>query len=142
MEMRDLLEYEIYPKIDRAEALRDLNPQDKGSNFLLTCPECGKREAFIYKEGKPYIKCNRENNCSYGASLWDYIREKEGLSQGDTLKRLAQLAGIELPRGEFSTKDIEERNKKGNALEKLLEKAQEELKNSKEAIAYLKRRAI
>jgi len=35
----ELLDFEIYPYLDRAETVKDLNPQDKGKYYLLTCPK-------------------------------------------------------------------------------------------------------
>jgi len=95
-EVKDLLENEIYPNLDRAEALADLAPQDKGDYFLLTCPECRKREAFIYKAGE-YITCNRRDKCGFSQSLWDYVQKSRGLTNQETLRELARLAGYPLP---------------------------------------------
>ena len=30
--------------------LEDLNPTDGGAYFLITCPSCGRHEAFVYKD--------------------------------------------------------------------------------------------
>ena len=49
MATKEILEDKIYPNLDKATALSDLNPQDKGSYYLVTCPECNKREAVVYK---------------------------------------------------------------------------------------------
>ena len=57
-DIKDLLDFEIYPHLDRAEADKDLEPRDKGKYYLLTCPQCGKQEAYLDKTGI-YIKCNR-----------------------------------------------------------------------------------
>jgi len=72
-ETKDLLEG-IYQSLDRALALEALSPQDKGGYYLLTCPKCGKREAYVYKAGKPFIFCNRRDKCGLNQSLWDYIQ--------------------------------------------------------------------
>ena len=47
----ELLDFEIYPYLDRAETVKDLNPQDKGKYYLLTCPKFGKPETYLYKTG-------------------------------------------------------------------------------------------
>jgi DNA primase len=94
-ETKDLLE-EIYQSLDRAEALTDLAPQDKGAYYLLTCPACGKREAFVYKDGTR-ITCNRRENCGLSQSLWDYVQGSRKLSNQETLRELAKLAGYTLP---------------------------------------------
>ena len=43
---KELLDFEIYPNLDRAETVKDLNPQDKG------CPPL-KIEAFRELVGNP-----------------------------------------------------------------------------------------
>jgi hypothetical protein len=35
---KDLLGFEIYPHVDRAKAVNNLNSQHKGKYYLLTCP--------------------------------------------------------------------------------------------------------
>ena len=74
METRQTLE-EIYLRLDRVEALRELEPKQKGNYLELICPACKKRTAFIYKNGV-VIKCNRANECGKSVSLWDYIQQK------------------------------------------------------------------
>ncbi len=86
----------IYPNLDRALALGELEPEDKGNYYTLTCPRCGKKEAYIYKTGVQ-IFCNRRDKCGFSQSLWDYIKERNGLSQRETLEELARLAGVQLP---------------------------------------------
>ena len=66
---KDLLDFAIYPSLDRAEAVKDLNPQDKGKYYLLTCPKCGEAETYLYKTGI-YIKCSRINKCGYSGVRW------------------------------------------------------------------------
>lgn len=93
---KELLDFEIYPNLDRAETVRDLEPQDRGDYYKLTCPECGKREAYLYKHGL-YINCSRKNKCSHSQSLWSYIQNKGDLSNQETLQELARLANYTLP---------------------------------------------
>ena len=95
-ETKNLLDFEIYPNLDRAEAVKGLNPRDKGKYYLLTCPKCGKAETYLYKTGI-YIKCSRINKCGYAQSLWDYIQNTKGLTNQETLRELARLAGYTLP---------------------------------------------
>jgi len=44
-------------------ALSDLNAEDKGRYYICNCPECNRYEAFMYKNNKHFIQCNRENHC-------------------------------------------------------------------------------
>jgi len=142
MTTNDLLEYEIYPNLNKAEALAELKPQDKGDYLLLTCPNCEKREAFIYKNGYA-IKCNRINDCGYTASLWDYVKEKKSLSQQDTLKELASYAGIELSDNQpINKEELAIKQKRLSAYEEFIKVCKEELTKSKEAKDYLSQRGF
>lgn len=126
-ETKDLLE-SIYQSLDRALALEALNPQDKGDHYLLTCPACGKREAFIYKAGTPRLVCNRRDKCGLNQSLWDYIQGSRGLDKRETLQELARLAGFELPAlGPDALERIERARAQANAWETALEYFRHEL---------------
>lgn len=46
-----------------SEALIDLKATDKGSYYIVNCPSCQKREAFIYKSNLNFINCSRQNSC-------------------------------------------------------------------------------
>ena len=94
-DIKELLD-DIYVAIDKAEAVRDLAPQDKGRYFLVNCPECGHREAFLYKNGVQ-IQCNRVSKCGITINLWDYVQQKNGFSNQETLQELARLVSYELP---------------------------------------------
>ena len=140
-ETKDLLDFEIYPNLDRAEAVRDLNPQDKGKYYILTCPQCGKREAFLYKTGI-YFKCNRRDKCGYSQSLWDHIQSK-GLTNQETLRELARLAHYILPELDgYSEEKAERARERANIFETALQyfKAQLETDRGQEALTYLKGR--
>jgi len=126
-----------------------LGPIDKGDYIEIECPECGEREAWIYKKGATgRIFCNRKNNCTLaqnekGLSLWDYIQEREGLDQQETLKRLAEMAGVDLP--SLSEEQVEAIQKKRRDRD-LLEEAHRYFKEllfkeeGAETLAYLKER--
>lgn len=86
----------IYAQLNRAEAVQDLEPVDKGDRYELVCPGCGTRRAFLYKNGTQ-IECNRRNNCGFTSSLWDHIQAREGLSDRETFHKLADLANYTLP---------------------------------------------
>jgi DNA primase catalytic core len=117
-DIREVLN-EIYPRLNRAQLLTELNPEKSGSYYLVNCPKCNKREAFIY-EDKIHITCNRLNNCSYSASIWDYVQERNGLSNRETLVELAKQAGINLPENNYSEEKYTEVREQANILEKSL----------------------
>ncbi len=92
----------IYDQLDRETLLAELNPQGRGNVLTLTCPSCGQREAYLYRDGTR-ILCNRRNKCGYSASLWDYIAARDALDPQGTLMALAKAAHVTLPeRGEAS----------------------------------------
>lgn len=93
---KDMVEHDIYPHIDIAAALGELNPRGTGNSFSLDCPACGERgRAFIYKGGK-YITCNRREKCGYSEGLWNYIQQRDGFTQQETLQALAKYANYSL----------------------------------------------
>jgi len=59
-------------------ALSDLNAEDKGRYFICNCPECNQHEAFMYKNNKHFIQCNRENHC--GSRMMLEFHEKGDMS--------------------------------------------------------------
>lgn len=141
MNTQDLLD-EIYSNLDKAEVTRDLDPQDKGDYYLLTCPECGKKEAYLYKTGL-YIKCNRLDKCGYSISLWDYVQTTKELSNQETLRELARLSGVTLSDlTGYSEDRAKEIRKRANLLEKALDyfKIQLWIDKDKEALKYLKKK--
>lgn len=86
----------IYEHLDRAALLAELGPRLRGQVYELACPQCGKREAYLYHDGTQ-ITCNRRNKCGYESSLWDYVSRRDGTDGRQTLATLARAAGVELP---------------------------------------------
>ena len=113
---KELLDNYIYPNIDREDLLRDLSPKAKGPYISLTCPQCKKPQAFIYKNGTQ-ISCNRKNNCNYSKSLWDFIQERGKLTNQDTLKELARLANYSLPSSGLSYENYAKDKKRADLYE-------------------------
>lgn len=141
-EIKDIIE-DIYNRIDREAILRDLDPVNKNNYYSLTCPDCSKKTAFIYKDGVTIV-CNRKNNCSYTKSLWDYFQEKNSYaSNKETLEALAKLAGLELKSNEnFNYEAFEKSKAKTSLLETALSFFNYLLWNDPEqkVLTYLKNR--
>jgi DNA primase catalytic core len=87
---------EIYRKLDRLKLLHDLDPHELDDYYILECPHCEKREAFIYKAGTKIV-CNRKNHCGFESSLWDFLQKKYQLTAKETLQKLALAADVVLP---------------------------------------------
>lgn len=83
--------------------IEELEPVEKGDYFLLLCPACDHREAFLYK-GSDIIICNRRNKCSYTSNLWDYIKEANDLTDNEVLSFIVNSVGRQ--NGDSSYVDI------------------------------------
>lgn len=86
----------IYQTLDREALLAELEPRRSGQVYVLKCPQCGRREAYLYHDGAQIV-CNRLNKCGYRESLWDYVSHRDGTDARGTLSTLARLAGVALP---------------------------------------------
>ncbi|TSC54270.1 MAG: DNA primase [Parcubacteria group bacterium LiPW_30] len=139
----ELLEYEIYPQLDRIAVFQELNPQNKGQYLICTCPGCGKKSAYIYHTGI-FLVCNRLNNCIYRVSIWDYVQEKHKFSNQETLLALADLARVVLPKNtspeEYDKYQTEQR--KAYILETIFQWAHEKLMGDTKALDYLQQRGF
>ena len=104
MTTSEILNNYIYPNLDIESLLSELNPKNKTTYYSLTCPVCGKKEAYIPKKTilKPYIVCNRANKCAYKSSIWNYLKSSRNLSNKEILNLLAQYSGVDL--SEFNYK--------------------------------------
>jgi len=66
------------------------------TRFQVICPECNKAEAYIYfNQGNRVIQCNRQKNCNFSQSLWEYIASKNGYSNMEMTGYINQLLGYE-----------------------------------------------
>lgn len=139
-EIRDILE-DIYNNINKESLLHELLPEERQNYYSLTCPECGKKTAYIYKDSN-VIVCNRLNKCGYVKSLWDFIQESNNYSNAQTLEELAKIANYELPKNEYNYEKFEKNKEKTNILETALSYFIFLLWNDKEskALNYLKSR--
>jgi len=95
--MTEIPYQEIYSYMDINTALSELNPIEKADRYVVECPECNKKEAYIYKGGRR-IYCNRQNKCGYSGDLYDYIQTRDSLEPYNTLLKLGELSGVEIPK--------------------------------------------
>ncbi|MCE2731525.1 MAG: toprim domain-containing protein [Rickettsiaceae bacterium] len=66
------------------------------TRYQIICPECDKPEAYIYfNQGSRVIQCNRQENCNFSKSLWDYIVDRRGYSNKNMTGYINQLLGYE-----------------------------------------------
>ena len=66
------------------------------THYQIICPECNKAEAYIYfNQGSRVIQCNRQKNCNFSQSLWEYIASKHGYSNKEMTGYINELLGYE-----------------------------------------------
>jgi len=132
----------IFSNLDRETLLAELKPQRKGGYLLLDCPFCKKHEAYLYDNSK-VIACNRLEKCGRKVSIWDYVQERDGLTQQETLLKLAAEAGVHLePMTEEATRKMKARADERDMLEALQGHFRDLLFTpaATEALQYLKKR--
>ncbi|MDO8425648.1 MAG: DNA primase [bacterium] len=87
---------DIKAKIDLVDYLREqgLVLKQAGQSFKACCP--------FHNEKSPSFMVNRQKQvwfcfgCSKGGDLFSYVQEREGLEFGETLRLLAERAGVQL----------------------------------------------
>jgi DNA primase catalytic core len=66
------------------------------TRYQVICPECNKPEAYIYfNQGSRVIQCNRQKNCNFSQSLWEYIASKHGYPNKEMTGYINKLLGYE-----------------------------------------------
>lgn len=136
---------QIKERLGVAEVIGEyLKLEKAGSNYKALCP--------FHNEKTPSFMVNTEKNfwycfgCQKGGDIFSFVMEMEGLEFRDVLERLAERAGVEIPR--FQQVDKKEKGRRQRLFE-ILEWAtkfyQHQLYQSNSAekiIKYLKKRGI
>lgn len=131
---------DIKSKIDLADYLRDQGLQLKqaGSSLKACCP--------FHNEKTPSFMVNRQKQvwfcfgCSKGGDLFTFVQEREGLEFGETLKLLADRAGVKL---EARDPRLEGQKTRGLAILELAAKFfQQQLGRSEVARQYVTTRKV
>jgi ssDNA-binding Zn-finger/Zn-ribbon topoisomerase 1 len=66
------------------------------TRYQIICPECNKAEAYIYfNQGSRVIQCNRQKNCNFSQSLWEYIASRHGYSNKEMTQYINELLGYD-----------------------------------------------
>ena len=88
---------QIKQKLDIVEYIgRDVDFKRAGRLFKACCPfHEEKTPSFIADPEKQAWRCY--GSCQEGGDLFAYVMKKQGLEFGETLRLLAELAGVELP---------------------------------------------
>jgi len=88
LDIKDILNEHIYPKLDIPSLVSELSPCDKGGYFRAVCPECGTKNLRISKEDSHYMSCYKAG--CYRSSLWTYVLNEQ--ARGDKSRTLHILA--------------------------------------------------
>jgi DNA primase len=140
----EIYETEIKPRIDYLKELSDLEPVKKGERrYLLICPNCRQKEAFLYGN-TGIIECNRKNNCGYKSDFLSYKNHgfyPRGEDFVKAVKELGETYGIVIDndQAEKYIKIHEKKKTDQEILSKVWNHFRSLLENSKGA-EYLKSR--
>ena len=122
---------------------RRVRLQRKGREHLGLCPFHKERTpSFTVNEEKGFYHCF---GCGAHGSVFDFVMETEGLSFPETVEKLAQEAGLEVPR---DTPAEQERQRQRQTLYDVAEKAagfferQLRMPEGRRALEYLKSRGL
>lgn len=97
------------------------------TRYQIICPECDKPEAYIYfNQGSRVIQCNRQENCNFSKSLWDYIADRRGYSNKNMTRYINEMIGYKFKdfanerEGSFTNaNDVHKEQKVPETLEKV-----------------------
>lgn len=89
--------------------------QKKGSNYMCCCPFHGeKTPSFSVNRARQIYKCF---GCGEGGNVITFVMKYENCTFPEALKQLAEKAGVELPKAEYS----EEARRRESRRQRLLE---------------------
>jgi len=129
----------IKEKLDVVEVLSSYIKLEKaGSNFKAKCPfHNEKTPSFFVSPTRNSYYCF---GCGAKGDIFSFVQDFEGTDFVGSLKILADRAGVEIERVDNREKSEKERLFK--ALDSATEFFENQLKNSKDSIDYLKKRGV
>ncbi len=107
---------EVRQKSDIVDVISGyISLQKKGSNYMCCCPFHGeKTPSFSVNRARQIYKCF---GCGEGGNVLTFVMKYENCTFPEALKMLAEKAGVELPKAEYS----EEARRRESRRSKLLE---------------------
>jgi len=112
-DIREILQESIYPKLfERLDtALPEFEFKRSGSGWQSTnsqrinnAPSDNVGTVYAYADNITRLVDHRLGE---SLSIWDYLQERDSLSKGETLRKLAELAGVQLPKRDLSPEELE-----------------------------------
>jgi DNA primase len=86
----------------------------KGKNYWGNCPFHGeKTPSFSVNPDKQFFYCF---GCGTGGNVFTFVSKKEGMGFADTVKKLAQRAGVPIPEGEKTPDEIRREQERAELL--------------------------
>ncbi|HEV2916722.1 MAG TPA: AAA family ATPase [Candidatus Babeliales bacterium] len=107
MDLIQIYDSEIFPRLDLEKIYNDLNPIDKNRYFAVDCPECKKQKKAVVWKNTGLLICNK-GGCGYRIKVTTYInkgKEAVGKEWVECIKEFAEQVGVELPEYEWSYED-------------------------------------
>ena len=119
--------------------------QKKGSNYFGLCPFHNEKSgSFSVSPNKQMYYCF---GCGAGGNVFTFMMEYENFTFGEAMEALAQRAGMELPRQEYSSAQRREADRRARLLEINKEAAKYfysllRSERGKNALAYFRKREL
>lgn len=130
---------QIKSRLDIAEVIQGyVKLQKTGANFKANCPfHTEKTPSFFVSPARQSWHCF---GCSKGGDVFSFVMEIEGVDFSESLKILANLAGVEIQK--IDQKKYNERIRLISLIEKTKEFYKRELRRNEAVISYLKKRGV
>lgn len=140
MKAEGLLE-ELKSRLDIVDIISDyVELRRLGKNYKGLCPfHSEKTPSFIVSPDKQIFHCF---GCGAGGNILSFVMRYENLSLSETVRLLAKKAGIDPGEYKFERKDEGLKDKLIDIHKEAKKAFSENLKRSREALAYLKNRGI
>jgi len=132
---------DLLARVDIVEVVtRYVQLKKAGQNFLGLCPfHAEKSPSFTVSPSKQFFHCF---GCGAHGSAVGFIMEHRGIGYVDSIRDLAQIAGMQVPESERAAESHSKIRGVTDTLARAAEFYRAQLKDSPAAIDYLKRRGV
>jgi len=132
---------ELLSKVDIVDVIdQRVSLKKSGSNYSACCPfHNEKTPSFTVSQTKQFYHCF---GCSANGSAISFLMEYEGMHFVDAIESLADTIGMEVPRDQQATQVRNDSKPLYTLMESIAAYYVSELRNSPEAIDYLKARGL